>query len=257
MKKPKIACAIVLLSYLTVSLAEAQYPYAPPPPVYAPPPPPGYYAAPPPPPPPPPQPYVPSDSGPYFRFGGGPSFYLDGTLRQYGGVGNAAVTYDVGFAFDTGIGYAINKYVSVGFDTGYLETWINQVKSPGFSSGAASVDQIPFMFEATFSLPIPHTIVVPYIGAGVGGSSSEFYANGFGDPVDGYVYGSSWSTVFAYEASAGVRFKVSPVFSVGVGYNYFSTANTSYTYYGNFSSINVDLKGVQANSVMVTLQWNF
>ena len=256
MKKSKIACIIVLFSCLTVSLAVAQYPYPPPPPVYAPPPP-GYYAAPPPPP--PSQPYVPGDSGPYFRAAAGPSFYFGGTLKQYGSVANASVNYSTGFAFDMGIGYAINKYVSLGFDTGYLETWINNVNSPGFSTGDAYISNIPFMAQATFSLPIPHTCLIPYIGGAVGGSSSEFWANGygFGNAVNGYVSGSAWDTVFAYSASAGLRFKISPVFSAAIGYNYFSTANTSYTYYGMGSSINVDLKGVQANTVMFTLQWNF
>ncbi len=259
MKKQKIACVVVLLSCLMVSLVEAQYPYSPPPP-YAPPPPGYYYSAPPPPPPPPPPPYVASDSGPYFRLGAGPSFYFNGTLRQFGSVGNASVSYSPGFAFDFGIGYAINKYVSLGFDSGYLETWINSVNSPGFSTGNANISNIPFMANVTFSLPIPHTFVIPYISGAVGGSSSQFWANGsgFGENTDGFVSGSAWDTVFAYSASAGVRFKVNEHFSAGVGYNYFSTANTSYTYYGAFgSSINVDFKGVQANSVMFTLQWNF
>ena len=197
--------------------------------------------------------YFPADAGPYFRLGGGPSFYLDGTLQQFGGSENRTVSYDTGFALDTGIGYAFNKYISVGFDTGYYETWINSV--PGYSSGSAYVDNVPFMAEATFSLPIPHTIIVPYIGVSGGGSTSEFWANGFGRPGPGrgFVYGSEWDTVFAYGASAGVRFKISPHFSAAVGYNYFATQDTRYDY-GGFT---VGFKGVQVNTAMIMLQWKF
>ena len=205
--------------------------------------------------------YFPPGAGPYFRLGGGPSFYFDGTLQQFGSVQNASVSYDTGFALDMGIGYAFNKYLSVGFDTGFLDTWIHNVNSPGFSTGSAYVDNIPFMAEATFSLPIPHTILVPYIGVAGGGSSSEFWANGFGDGQfrNGNVFGSEWDTVFAYSASAGVRFKISPHFSAAIGYNYFSTQDTTYSYPNQFGggSFDVRFKGVQANSAMIMLQWKF
>jgi opacity protein-like surface antigen len=194
--------------------------------------------------------YFPPGAGPYFRLGGGPSFYFDGKLQQFGGPENRTVSYDTGFALDTGIGYAFNKYIGVGFDTGYYETWINNV--PGYSSGGAYISNVPFMAEATFSLPIPHTIIVPYIGIAGGGSSSEFWANGFGTGLR-RVYGSDWQTVFAYSASAGVRFKISRQFSASLGYNYFATQDTKY----DFGGFDVGFKGVQANSVLIMLQWVF
>jgi opacity protein-like surface antigen len=252
MMKQKLAVIILLFFCFGMSLANAQYyPYPPPPPL-------GYL---------PPPPYAsplsfdfPPDAGPYFRLGGGPSFYLDGTLKQYGTVANAPVSYDTGFALDAGMGYAFNKYISVGFNTGYLETWIHSVNSPGFSTGNAYISNVPFMGEATLSLPIPHTILVPYISGAVGGSSSQFWANGygFGNIQNGWVSGSAWDTVFAYSASAGLRFKISRHFSAAIAYNFFSTADTSYTYYNGFGgSINVDLKGVRANTAMFSLRWIF
>jgi opacity protein-like surface antigen len=250
--KQKVSAIVLSFFCLGVSLARAQYYYypGPPPPMYAPPP--GYDGG--------PSLSFPANSGPYFRLGGGPSFYFDGTLKQYGTVQNAHVSYDTGFALDMGIGYAFNKYVSVGFDTGYLETWIHSVNSPGFSTGGAYVSNVPFMAEATFSFPIPHTIFVPYIRVAGGGSSSQFWANGFGDARNGPVFGSEWDTVFAYSASAGVRFKVSRQFSVAVGYNYFATQDTTYGYPNivpPFGTFNVDFKGVQANTAMILLQWKF
>jgi opacity protein-like surface antigen len=202
--------------------------------------------------------YFPPGAGPYFRLGGGPSFYFDGTLQQFGAAENKSVSYDTGYALDMGIGYAFNKYLSVGFNTGYYETWIHSVS--GYSSGGAYISNLPFMAEATFSLPIPHTILVPYISVAGGGSSSEFWANGFGNDVRGRVYGSEWDTVFAYSASAGVRFKISPHFSAAIGYNYFATQDTTYGYDNTvppFGTFNVGLKGAQVNSVLFTFRWIF
>ena len=250
--KQKVSVVVLALVCFGTALARAQYYYypGPPPPMYAPPPP--YDGG--------PSFSFPPGAGPYFRLGGGPSFYFDGTLKQYGTVQNARVSYGTGFALDFGIGYAFNKYISVGFDTGYLETWINSVNSPGFSTGNAYLSNVPFMAETTFSYPIPHTIIVPYISAAVGGSSSQFWANsfGFGNNFNGFVSGSAWDTTFAYSGSAGVRFRVSRIFSVAVAYNFFATGDTSYTYFAfNGNSIDVKLKGVQANTAMITLQWKF
>jgi hypothetical protein len=251
--KQKSALIALSVFCLGISIARAQYYYypGPPPPMYGPPP--GYDGG--------PSFSFPPGTGPYVRFGGGPSFYFDGTLKQFGSVQNANVSYGTGFALDFGMGYAFNKYVSVGFNSGYFETWINGVNSPGFSTGNAYVSNIPFMAEATFSYPIPHTIIVPYIRIAGGGSSSSFWANGspgFGNVVNGWVSGSAWDTVFAYSGSAGVRFKVSPRFSVAVAYNFFATSDTRYTYFNAFgNSIDVDFKGVQANTAMISLQWSF
>ncbi len=188
----------------------------------------------------------------------GPSFYQNGTLQQFGGSANASVSYDVGFLFDTAIGSSFNKYVSLDFDTGYTYAGINSVSGNYYTSGSY-IDNIPFMGEVVFSFPIPHTILVPYIGAGIGGSSSEFYTSQFGNRANGYVYGSAWDTVLAWEGTAGVRFQVSHNFSAGIAYRYFGTDSTTYSYYDPYfnANFNAGFKGIQSHTVLFTLQWNF
>ncbi|HTR43413.1 MAG TPA: outer membrane beta-barrel protein [Pseudomonadales bacterium] len=201
----------------------------------------------------------PAGAGPYFRFGAGPSFYTGGTLQQFGTSVNRSMSFDTGYALNLGVGYAFNKYLSVGFNTGYYETWINSVNAPGFYSNSSFLSNIPFMAEATLSVPIPHTILVPYISVNGGGSTSEFGTSHFGYYPNNYVYGSAWNTVFAYGASAGVRFKFSHNFSAVLGYNYFATQDTRYDYnnvFPPFNTFTVGFKGVQVNSVMFMLQWN-
>jgi hypothetical protein len=47
---------------------------------------------------------LPSDAGPIFRIGGGPSFFQEGRLTQYGVSVSSPVEYDTGFAFDMAAG---------------------------------------------------------------------------------------------------------------------------------------------------------
>jgi opacity protein-like surface antigen len=258
MKKQKVVAVVSLLG-LGAGLADAQvYPYPPPPP-----PPPGYYYAPPPPPRPyipPPAPYVPSDSGPYFRAGIGPSFYQNGTLQQFttqgfSGPANQPVSFNTGFTFDAVMGYAFNKYIGLDFETGYTEAGINNI--PGYFSNSSYIYNIPLLVNATVSLPIPHTILVPYIGVGGGGSVSEFYADSFGDQGGNFTaFGTESEFVYAYQAFAGLNFKLSRNISVGIGYKYFATGDTSYSYPPG-PNLNISFKGVRTHSVLFTFQCNF
>src|SRR5215472_560356 len=163
MKKQKAASITVSFFLLGLTLANAQYyPYAPPPP-------PGFYAPPPPPPGyvPPPAPYVPSDSGVYFRLIGSPTFYQNGLLQSFTATGvngpqNQPVTYDTGYSFNGAIGYAFDKYWALDFEGGYTEATINNI--PGYFANNSYISNVPFIVNGVFSFPIPHTIMVPYIG---------------------------------------------------------------------------------------------
>jgi len=260
MRKQK--AIVILLSFFCVgmSVTRAQYPppppYAPPPPGYVPAPP-GYAPAPPPPyaepPPPPPAAYFPPGAGPYFRLGAGPSIFQDGTLRQFGGPVNTRVSYDVGVAVDGSFGYAFDKFFSVDFESGYIEAQIRNV--PGFFAHGTTVANVPLLVNGTLSLPIPHTCIVPYIGGGAGGAVSIFDGHDFNDGVE-FVEGEESDAVFVYQAFAGVRFRLDPNVSVGLGYKYFATANTTYSYPPS-PNLNVGLSGVQTHSILFTLQVNF
>jgi opacity protein-like surface antigen len=239
MKKQSMVAVMVTVFCLGAFLAEAQpYPY------------------------PPPSPYVPSDSGPYFRLGLGPSVFQNGTLKQFSFQGSApfspqnqSVNYNVGLAFDAGMGYAFNKYFGLDFETGIIEARINNV--PGYYSNGSYVENVPLLVNGTLSLPIPHTCIVPYIGAGGGGSISIFDANGFGDQGGtAAAYGSVADAVFAWQGFAGVRFMVSQNISVGLGYKYFQTQDTLYSYPPG-PNLNIGLRGVRTHSVLFTVQFNF
>ncbi len=191
--------------------------------------------------------------GPYLRAGTGPSFFQDGRLNQFGGPANGSVRYDTGLAADAAFGFAFNQNVSVDFELGFIGARINDVR--GYSSENSSVVNVPLLVNATFSLPIPRTNIVPYAGIGAGGAIATFHTDGFSDGVT-TVYGRESDGVFAYQAFAGVRFMLTPQMSLGVAYKYFATDDPVFSYPPR-PDFDVGFQGVRTHSVLFTFQFNF
>lgn len=196
--------------------------------------------------------YLPPDAGPIFRVGVGPSFFQDGQLTQFGGPVSSPVDFETGLAFDAAFGWAFNKYAAVDFETGYIGAKINGV--PGYFSDNSRLYNIPFLVNATLSYPIPRTILVPYVGAGVGGADMIFDTDSFGDGAD-TVVGSENDVVFAGQVFAGMRFQLSRDFSLDLGYKYFATDDPTFTYPPD--SFNIGFKGVRTHSILFGLVWKF
>jgi opacity protein-like surface antigen len=232
--------AIVSSLCLGAAVAQAQYYNSAPPPNGPPYGPPGAYILPP-------------GAGLYFRAEAGPSFYQDGRLNYFGGPASSPVHYETGIAADAAVGWAFNRYISVDFQTGVQGTRIDYV--PGYTQNHSEVYDIPFLANATLSYPIPHTFLTPYIGAGAGGADTIFDAHSFSDNAN-TVYGSESDVVFAWQAFAGLRFQLNPDMSFGLGYKYFMTANTTYSYPPS-PNFNVGFDGVRTHSVMFTFEWKF
>ncbi len=255
----------IAASFLSISFASAQqyvYPVpappppgypAPPPPVYAVPgpPPPGYSTA--------PSPsffyFYPPNAGPYATFDGGPTFYQDGELKSFGGPASGRVHYSVGGSGDVNLGYAFNQYVALGADFGVNTTTIDSI--PGYSLNDAQFYNIPFLATVTFTYPIPHSWITPYIGGGVGGSDSVFDpSNMSNNNSQDFVTGEEDDVVFAWEAYAGLRFQLNPNMSVGIGYKYFGTGNPNFSY-PPAPNFNVEFKGVETHSILASFTWRF
>jgi opacity protein-like surface antigen len=196
-------------------------------------------------------------AGPYFRVEMGPSFFQDGEVSQFGSQPSATVNYKTGIATDAAIGFAFNKYLATDFEFGAISAEINSAS--GYSSSSSFLYNFPFLANFTLSYPIRGTIVTPYIGAGAGGSSVVFDTDNFYNYNTGYgVYGNETDTVFAWQAFAGLRFKLNHRMSLGVGYKYFTTGDSTFNYpLYNGADVPVTFKGVKSSSVLVTFQMTF
>jgi opacity protein-like surface antigen len=197
-------------------------------------------------------------AGGYGRFDIGPTFFQNGKLTGFGGTANAPVDYDVGFATDAAFGYAFNKYLATDFEFGFIGTTINSV--PGYFTYNSYLDQLPFVVNVTLSYPIPRTLLVPYIGAGAGGSYTTFSTDGFGN-TGTTVFGTESDVVFAWQAFAGVRVNLNKEMAIGLGYRYFTTMNPTFSYPPGYPFVgpnfDVTFKGIQSHSVLFSFQFRF
>lgn len=234
MKINKIA--IVIVSLLAAPLAHAQY----------------YW-------------FGPAGVGPYFRAGIGPTFFQDGEIKGFNisGTGSGSpgqVNYDVGVSADGAFGWAFNKYVSLDGEFGYVWGRLNNAQN--YEANGSTLGNAPFLANVIVSLPIPHSNIVPYIGGGLGGADSIFDAHHFtdinsADPLfDNYAEGSESDVVFAWQAVAGVRFMLTPNFSLGIGYQFFATGNPTFSY-PPYPNLNMEFQGVRTHSIMFSLRANF
>jgi opacity protein-like surface antigen len=197
--------------------------------------------------------YFPEGAGPYTQIEVGPTFYQNGQLKTFGGPTSESVHYRIGASGDADFGYAFNKYIAAGVEVGVNGTRIDSI--PGYSLHDADLYNIPFLANVTFSYPIPHTILTPYIGGGAGGSDSVFDPRRISDGVT-EVEGSENDVVFAWEAYAGVRFQLTRNISLGVGYKYFGTGNQNFSYPPS-PNFNVGFKGLETHSIMASFTVSF
>ncbi|MGH7941765.1 MAG: outer membrane protein [Limisphaerales bacterium] len=203
--------------------------------------------------------FGPAGVGPYFRADIGPTFFQDGEIKGYNVSGTfndppGRVNYNVGASADGAFGWAFNKYVSLDGEFGYI--WGSLNNAQNYDPNGSTLDNAPFLANVILSLPIPHSNIVPYIGGGLGGSDSIFDAHHFTDPAGNYADGSESDVVFAWQVVAGVRFMLTPNFSLGVGYQFFATGNPTFSY-PPYPNLNAEFQGVRTHSIMFSLRANF
>jgi opacity protein-like surface antigen len=169
---------------------------------------------------------LPREAGPYYRFNYGATFPEDGRLTTFGTfpTGNT-VSYDTGFALDAAVGYAFNRWVETELEVGWRWNKIGHIQ--GFRLQETFLNQVSTLANVVLQYPIPGLRVVPYIGGGVGGTATFFDTDGLSNGVVTAV-GSDHDYVFAYQGVAGLRFTINRQISLGVGYTYFASDDSSY-----------------------------
>lgn len=197
-------------------------------------------------------------AGPYSYVGIGPAFTEDGKVREFTGftAGNK-IRYDTGFALEVAVGYAFNDWVSVELEAGWIGSEIQSVQ--GFTHDDTFLYNAPFLASVTLQHRIPQTIITPYVRAAVGGSATVFDTDGFSNGTI-TLFGYDSDLVFAYQFSAGVRFDLNDQMSIGVGYKYFATEDSSFEY-GSFSGggpvVRLGIEGVRTHVVTVSFNMKF
>ncbi|MBC8002751.1 MAG: outer membrane beta-barrel protein, partial [Opitutaceae bacterium] len=88
---------------------------------------------------------------------------------------------------------------------------------------------VPFIFNVVFRCDRTNSNWLPYIGAGAGCDASIINLDHTITPVPGVtVDGTDVSMVFAWQAFAGVRYRIDPNMSIGAGYKYYQAQGGSW-----------------------------
>lgn len=193
----------------------------------------------------------------------GGAIVQDTELREFFGPvpGNNEVKFDPGVRFGLAGGYNFTEWFALEGEFGM--SWNGVDKMGDANPVDATLISVPFMMNARFQLPNP-TRIRPYIGAGVGGSSSvldmdhlEYQANG----EDWEVWGSASDVTFAWQAFAGVQFEVNEQLNIGIEYHYIWTDapefDIDWGWYHNVYRDYLSMDDIETHTLSLVVSYTF
>jgi opacity protein-like surface antigen len=205
--------------------------------------------------------FITRDGGPYFRAAAGGNLTEDGRITKFTpGPSGGSIDFDPGFNVNAAIGFAFNQYFAAEFEFGGSGNEIHSVK--GLSISDTFLYNAPFLANVVLQYPIPRTIVTPYLGAGGGGSITAFDTDYFSNNTPGspVLVGSDSDVVFAWQVFAGLRFDLNEHMSLGAGYKYFVTGDSSYTYppfHSQGPDVHLGIEGTRSHMIMFVFNMKF
>ncbi len=171
--------------------------------------------------------------GGYLNAYGGANLMNDVTLK----IGNSStkLSPEVGYRAGLGIGYELYQWFGLEFDTGFQENDIHDAP-------ATSIKAMPLLLNAMFRFQ-NSTGIIPYAGIGAGGAVST---------VDSPL-GADINLVYAYQATAGVQYELTPQLRVGVIYKFLAVPEQDYTIAGTGFKV----ADVYSHFIGANLNWSF
>lgn len=169
----------------------------------------------------------------------------------------STASFDVGPRFGADFGYQFTDWVAGEFDLGFMANSIKSIS--GTWASDATLTSVPMMFNVKFRLP-NRSLVTPYAGMGVGGSSSFLDVDQIGYQ-NIWFSGSGSDFVFAWQAFAGFRVALNENMGLGVEYRYFHSDGPSfeadYGYYYDSWSNAMQFGDIETQSVSLRFDVRF
>jgi len=156
-----------------------------------------------------------------------------------------------GVTFDFAVGYQFKPWLAIGGDLGWTYNKVGAIGN-AFWSGSY-LEQACLMADVIFQPDWER--LVPFAGVGIGGVYSTL---DLGEGFLGGAHGEATDLVLAWQAFAGLRYRLSTHWSLGVTYRYLATDNQDWDVswnYGSHTEIGVD--SVQTHSVCLELTGHF
>lgn len=189
----------------------------------------------------------------------GVSFIQDVTIKNSLG---AKATFDPGVAAIFCLGYHLNDSWAAEFETGVMWNSIDKVTALSVSSLNAGGDlyQIPFKLNLIYNVPTKNSWT-PYFGVGAGCMASILHGNArdvspapvIASPNFGSGEFNDTDFTFAYQAIAGLKYKISERAQVDLGYKFFGTLDHSWSDNG----VTFKTEGIYTHAVLLSFTWKF
>lgn len=157
---------------------------------------------------------------------------------------------EAGPQFGVAGGYNFNDYVGAQLESGFI---FNTVENSG--SADAALSHVPMLVDVVLRYDKPDCKWVPYLGAGAGGDVSIITLDYVTAPGGAVVDGSGSAVVFAWQAFAGLRYRINPAMSVGAGYKYFSANGATWDV--EHTAGDIKSGSAQVHSFGVDFSWKF
>ncbi|HEY5657902.1 MAG TPA: porin family protein [Myxococcota bacterium] len=164
-------------------------------------------------------------SGPYAEFRGGGILVPSVDMELSGEPGKQTADFDAGFAVSGALGYRFTRNVRAEGELSYRQAEIGDLSFPSVGSlnGQWNLGAFTAMANVIYDIDYRDLPVVPYVGAGIGFGLVR---------LDGEhtapLRVDDDSPELAWNAMAGVRFRVIGNALVSVGYRYLATTDPAF-----------------------------
>jgi len=194
----------------------------------------------------------------YAKVDAGGNITQDANLNEFFGpvAPGTKVKFDPGFRAGLAGGYQLTDWFAPEVEMGYME---NQIKG---ITGADRIHDawfanVPFLVNGKLQLPNA-SIVTPYAGAGVG-FSEALLSVGHIDLDGTSLHGDVNDTVFAWQAFAGLRFKLNEHMGVNLEYRYFNAEGASWQadFTRGTASDTMRMSNTHTHAISVAFEYRF
>ena len=163
-------------------------------------------------------------------------------------------TFNLGARGDVALGYHFSESLAAEFNTGLI--WNSSGNSQPYPANVTlDTYTIPILVNAVYRIPFKGPWS-SYFGVGGGGAVSilSYTASAYNNL-------GSYNFVFAYQAKAGLEYRLNDNASIDVAYEFFGSTDPSWSFSqtigANTTDYTIKEKGFFTHSVVISFSWTF
>ncbi|HUR46019.1 MAG TPA: outer membrane beta-barrel protein [Candidatus Saccharimonadales bacterium] len=191
--------------------------------------------------------------GAYLHAGAGVSLAEKVDLNSFfGPPPGTRIKFDPGIRLSAAGGYSFCPFMAVELETGIIYNNVKRIE--GFGEIDAALSHVPMLANLVLRYEGSKCPVIPYVGAGVGGDFSIITLDRV-STESVFADGSDTSLNFAWQAFAGIRYKLNDKMSMGGAYKYYSVDRASWDF-GGFQD-GIQIGRAKTHSILFDFSMSF